>query len=369
MRKRTSFRKRFVCLRHLVSRRRVQRVSGTLLFGSVILLLFSATPHAVAMHSPLGVAASSHIASAHTPTWHRVGVTSSIPVARFGSAMAYDVTDGYLVLFGGQTQNGSLLADTWTYHNATWSKLAIVGPSPRTGAAMVYDGAKRCLILFGGMNRANATSVFLNDTWCFAGGKWTLLHPLGAPPARSLALATYDPPARSVFIGGGHRGSFPYNFTDMWAFKANNWTNVPVWPRQPFDGGYSAMTYDARDGYPAYFGGSAGFGGNATWTYTGGNWTQLTPRVSPPASYWMALAWDPSIRKVVMFGVDSGISFTSSTWLFAGGVWTNHSRGLEPGARQGASMAFDASDGYVLLFGGYPKTASGTFSSATWQFS
>jgi hypothetical protein len=86
-----------------------------------------------------------------------------------------------------------------------------------------------------------------------------------------------------------------------------------------------------------------------------GNWTELFPSSPPSARTQPAIAYDPTIQSVVLFGGYSPFSGAlSDTWVFANNTWTQLSSNLSvaPSARWGASMVWDETDGYLLLFGG-----------------
>ncbi|MCI4368531.1 MAG: kelch motif-containing protein [Thermoplasmata archaeon] len=323
-----------------------------------------------------GIPASGSPAPLHVAHWMKVAPTGGVhPSARYAAAMADDEKDHYVVLFGGT--NGSIrpFADTWSYQGGTWSKLNVSGPSARWGASMVWDRVTGYLVMFGGRNGSSA----MNDTWSFVGGKWSRLAPSSSPPARYLAQATYYGNTREVVIGGG--ASLVANLTDLWAFRHGKWAAIPLTGSQPFHGRFSAISNDGtgNGGSPVYVGGSTGFGGNSTWTFWAGKWTLATPKSQPPATYWMALAYDSQrvAHGDVLFGELAGGGSHpgySVTWLFNagynGGTWFNLSLTMRPGAREGASMTFDNyrstqvfGFGYMLLFGGRSGT---TALSDTW---
>jgi hypothetical protein len=97
-----------------------------------------------------------------------------------------------------------------------WSKLAAArpGPAAREGAALVAVGD--AFVLFGGKSDSGR---LLGDTWRCAGGKWTKLSPAAAPPARAgmLGVAIDD----AVWLAGGGA---------VWRFDAQTWTRVGAMP-------------------------------------------------------------------------------------------------------------------------------------------
>lgn len=289
--------------------------------------------------------------------------------------MAYDAHDGYVVLFGGSATGGSLMNDTWTFRGGTWTHLSTpVAPSPRAMATMVYDTHDAEILLFGGCTAVSGPGECLitssgasdsNQTWAFVGGTWTLLHPATSPSARGLAAMAYDPSLQAVVLGGGWNGG---NVSDMWTFKAGAWTSVSTLPGQPFHGRYASLGFDANGSGLIYFGGH-GFSYNETWRYSSGSWAKLTPAAAPPMGSQNALAFDPALHELVLFGGDaapsSGGEF-GQTWSFHAGNWTHHPLATHPSSRALSGMAYDAHDGYLLLFGGLSGTS--TALGGTWIY-
>ena len=51
-------------------------------------------------------------------------------------------------------------------------------PPARTGAAMAYDATDGTVVLYGGQDRSRT----LNDTWIWGGSGWSQAHPVTSPP-------------------------------------------------------------------------------------------------------------------------------------------------------------------------------------------
>jgi len=131
------------------------------------------------------------------------------------AAMAFDVHDDYLVLFGGCS--GFLCLgesnQTWEFYGGQWwQKAPAVHPSARVGAGMVYDPVSQEVMLFGGTN----LSSYFSDTWSFAGGAWQELAPSTSPSARTFFGLTLDPSGTSPLLVGGI-GSGPAE-NDTWVY-------------------------------------------------------------------------------------------------------------------------------------------------------
>jgi hypothetical protein len=84
---------------------------------------------------------------------------------------------GHLILFGGETADGSPSSETWSWDGTAWTELNADGPSARRAAAMTPVDGK--LLLFGGVDvDGNA----LGDTWTFDGSSWARETPTTNPP-------------------------------------------------------------------------------------------------------------------------------------------------------------------------------------------
>jgi Galactose oxidase, central domain len=72
------------------------------------------------------------------------------------------------LLFGG-SDGTSILADTWRWDGASWTRLSpATSPPARVSAAMAFDGARGRMVLYGG----ETASATLGDTWEFDGATW-----------------------------------------------------------------------------------------------------------------------------------------------------------------------------------------------------
>src|SRR5437667_3793591 len=84
--------------------------------------------------------------------------------------MAYDATDGQILLFGEENNTAAgftILGDTWRFQSGSWTQLfPSISPSPRSSSSMAFDGTDGYVLLFGGEDVIAGTS-FLGDTWKF----------------------------------------------------------------------------------------------------------------------------------------------------------------------------------------------------------
>jgi N-acetylneuraminic acid mutarotase len=147
-------------------------------------------------------------------TWTKVKVAGTVPSARYGMSMEYDAVSETVILFGGESEDESLLNDTWSYDPAakTWTKAdtQFTIPSARVGASMGYDPTNRAVILFGG---AGDTGI-MNDTWAFQNATAGTAAPKASgspPPSTSTGVSGQRAPAGQVAVIARPDGQPPLN--------------------------------------------------------------------------------------------------------------------------------------------------------------
>lgn len=250
----------------------------------------------------------------YTDTWSWNGTAwtnlapSGTPPFCPSPEMVYDTANTQTVLVCGYDSSvGGTQSQIWTYDastNAWTDRTAGVRPSGRQEYTLTYDMVAARVVLFGG--RSNTGSV-LNDTWEWNGTThtWTLAVPNGAagsPIARYGAAFAYHPPRlESVVVGGAAAGN--PNLTDTWGYSAltNTWTQratagpTPRWT--------ATMAYDATHGELVLHGGVSLTTNTIlmdTWAWNG-VWV-THPAVGGPARYVAAMAHHGPTDKTVLFG-------------------------------------------------------------------
>ena len=306
--------------------------------------------------------------------------TEPCPAPREESSLAYDSTDGYMVLFGGYDGSSVDFGDTWTLVNSTWHYLSAASgcancPGTRSLAGLADDPALGGLLMFGGY-------AYRGDSWIFAQGNWTPEAPSNAPTARWGASMAWDPAENMVLLFGGTDGSA---FNDTWGFAAGTWTllDSSVVCRTsacPSPRSGAAMGWDATTGQMVLFGGQSSTGTvlRDTWAFAAGAWTEVlasgscTSTTCPSARTNASLAWDATDLELVLFG-GHATSYYNDTWTFSGSNWHEVLSSTQcasqpcPSARAGASFAAaPLGQGGLVLFGG--ATAATTFVNDTWGF-
>ena len=122
---------------------------------------------------------------------------------------------------------------------------------------------------------------------------------------------------------------------------------------------YPAAAYDSDNDTMVLFGGVASSGAlsNSTWVWNGSTWRDYpgSQIVAPQARELAAMAFDPVLHQLVLFGGRGpGGELLGDTWAWNGASWyqvTQKLSGQAPGPREGAAMAYDG-HGNLVLFGG-----------------
>jgi len=224
------------------------------------------------------------------------------------------------------------LKETWTYSESpgAWSQLncqRYACPSARWYSTMAYDPLRLQHVLFGG---EQATNVFLNDTYTFAGGRWTARNSASKPPPRFVAAAAFArAPVNMVVLYGGaylNSGGFFAARCDMWAWNGSTWQSISMTGGGPCLE-YPNMAWDSHNG-----------GGDLIVT---GGYTIVNGGERPNNEVWH-------------FKFSTA---TAGTWSKDTGAFSYCASTVSPGA----AMAFDVPSGAKVFFGGFqnfPQTVA-----------
>ncbi|HUI38588.1 MAG TPA: PKD domain-containing protein, partial [Thermoplasmata archaeon] len=135
---------------------------------------------------------------------------------------------------------------------------------------------------------------------------------------------------------------------------------------------FTEGAWDAADGYAMVYGGDDSSGLlNQTWGYSAGNWTEITTVGNPGVLDGPAMAFDPAIGSVVMYGGLSSYSPVkgpNATFFYSGGSWTMATISPSPGPRAAPMMTYDPDLGGVVLFGGALTSTGYPVQDDLWLF-
>lgn len=181
------------------------------------------------------------------------------------------------------------------------------------------------------------------------------------PGVRNGHNMVYYAPSKSILLFGGADEAKVNG--DTWSFSADKWTRIT-------DDGPSPRTFPCMvmaDNYVLLFGGNAVLFGSDknpihclddTWKFQYGAWKELAVNIHPDARAEAAVAYNPSRKKVVLFGgrKAGGKWVAGDTWEFDGNKWNQvGTQGPTPGS--GAIMVYDAQLKQIVLLGGNPVIA------------
>jgi len=246
------------------------------------------------------------------------GVNSFKPCARYGHAMARSPNAGRIVLFGGRDPDGSLTdGNTYEiYYDAVaeawvWQCLMISGPAPapRAGHKMAFDDSQGVIVLFGG---ETAADTYSDETWVFNGASWTLKDPSLRPPARADHAMAFDGVANLTVVYGGT--ALAGDLGDVWRYDLNtggpqgSWSQCAEGPVGPGARHGHEMVFDPTSGRITMLGGLEAGGPSSaigdTWHLSGCNWTEniCLYVAAPPTRRHFGMAYDTSCLQVIVFG-------------------------------------------------------------------
>jgi len=142
---------------------------------------------------------------------------------------------------------------------------------------------------------------------------------------------------------------------------APSWVSATVATSPPVRH-YAAMAYDPFIHQMVLFGGQVGTGYlNDTWIWNGSSWTSVSSSNVPTPRANAAMAYDPVTHQLVLFGGQNNGTKFNDTWTFNGTSWSQVTTTNPPSARYGAKMVYDSATSQVLLFGGSPGSLNDTW--------
>jgi hypothetical protein len=316
-------------------------------------------------------------------TGEALPVSSPSPPARLEHAMAFDVSRGKAVLFGGKNDFGSL-DDTWEWNGVehSWRQAGPAvgsGPRARNSHALGYLPETDDIILFGGELGTGGAPTMSAETWSWDGSDWRDLSPPGAPAARRAHALSYDASRGQLLLFGGRAGSAPA-FDDLWSFRASD--SVPALWELVDPGSAAACSADAaapcgrrdhglsHDGQLLLLlgGGPAGAGTALAdfWSWDDG-WSRMPVPVPPDCDSELGpcaraehgFACEPPTSPeaapvcTLFGGATAGGLIRGDTWSWDGQNWLRQRpTGSLPPARTNASFTEDTRRRRAVLFGG-----------------
>jgi hypothetical protein len=142
----------------------------------------------------------------------------------------------------------------------------------------------------------------------------------------------------------------------------------PTAPGVPFFGLYPGLAYDPARHQVVLFNRLG-----ETWLWSDNRWTVAHPPVSPRGRESAAMAWNPKLAEVLLFGGWVGPDdLPRDTWAWNGSTWreVGHGAVAPPGGPAGMAYDPDRRQMVLLVFAGFgpvAPTETWTWDGAHWQ--
>jgi hypothetical protein len=285
------------------------------------------------------------------------------PSPRSSGRIVYDLKLQRAVLFGGTTawlgNAYQYTNDTWEWDGRQWTKMAPAHtPLARGNFGMSYDEKRGVVVLYGGVT---SDGTVLADTWEWDGKDWKIISQACgcAPPARAWLEMIYDPQSAKTVVYGGNdnKGKF---FSDGWQWDGQNWQQIAFKDVTPAASSYMLAYDPPLDAMLAIL----NFAPGGTWSWTGTQWTRLSPALEPNQRGGSGFAYEPDSKLVYLFGGWQGDNQLNDTWSFDGKDWKEAQSTLRPPALTGSMMFYDPLRKHIVLFGGYGQ---GKYHNEMWE--
>ncbi len=249
-------------------------------------------------------------ALAEETAWRQLSPAVAPPPRLAAEGLVYDSGSDRTILFGGFTNERTVLGDTWVLHldDGNWENMdPSVAPPARSDPGLAYDAQSDRVVLFGGITNEDGPWVQFNDTWAYDvdSNTWENLEPASSPTIRHGHQMVYASGSDRIIMVGGHTGRLAAAIFlgDTWAYDldTNTWTEMAPIPGNTAN--FHGMTYDSESDQVVLFGGDGTTRGE-TWAYDHGAnaWMNMNPPVSPPAVPGYAMAYDVESDRVILFG-------------------------------------------------------------------
>lgn len=142
-------------------------------------------------------------------------------------SMAYDDTNGELLLYGGLVHNQTGSTKTWVFdgENDWIEKVTGSNPGALYGHSMCWDATREEIVLFGGWDSLDDRPT--NETWVYSpsASDWVRRTPGTSPPARMRHSIGHDPVSGKIILYGGTDGQTLLG--DMWEWDGSDWRQLP----------------------------------------------------------------------------------------------------------------------------------------------
>ena len=197
---------------------------------------------------------------------------------------------------------------------------------------------------------------------------WTLKASTG-PVGRTRPGLAYDSDRNVTVLFGGWSGTAMGSLADTWEWNGSLWTQRSP-TASPSARSAVAMAYDATRKRVVLFGGETDALAmlDDIWLWNGTNWA--TPGdTGPEARSFAGAVWDSDFEQVVLCGGWNGAAALDDLWAWDGTSWSEIAPSTEtPGGRANFGMIYDAGGGQTVVFGGSTDSSGNGLYGDTWVF-
>lgn len=244
--------------------------------------------------------------------WHYIAGIEGYTSRWNPAAMVYDESRGRVVLFGGRSDGGLLLNDTWEFDRVEWKQIDVKGPPPRMEHEMIYDSLQKRIILFGGW-----AGEYLGDMWEWNGVEWNQIQIEEGPRGRSKFAIAYDTVRHKVVLFGGETSSGVSDET--WEWHGTQWEKIEHSPGQlrPSARSGHLMCFDRRREKTILFGGSDEQGALVDlWEWDGTAWSRIDYEGESPQNTdkFSTMIYHVARERIAVFHLDSFWELDEREW-------------------------------------------------------
>jgi hypothetical protein len=294
----------------------------------------------------------------------------------------FRVANSSLLLVGGGTANGAPpIPTTASWDGHAW--MAAAGQLPELNDSAMSN-ATGTSFLDSGIYLETSGTMY----WYSSVDGWQLLSPGPAPaPApgpRHYASFAYDPVHQAALLFGGEANVAPGTlYGDAWLLSATTVTSGPTEPTvqwtqvQQTSGAFwppklvgAGLAFDQAHGVFVAFGGrqsgATTYSEDATYTFDGAKWTDVSGAIRPGKRSFEAMAYDPVRTRIIVQGGDHDGSVRSDTWEWDGTTWTPLVDTNSPRLfRLWHQMAYSSQTNKMTIFGGVDQNIQ--LQDGTWE--
>jgi Galactose oxidase, central domain len=284
-------------------------------------------------------------------SWVEITPTT-LPRCALFSSMTYEKDSGKVLFTGGLCGSGAINDDTYEWDGSNWTLLVPLATQGLVyGQALAYDEVRQQALMFGGTIPAlttqatptrSMTLVFVSNAWIPTGTSTT-------PAPRSRFVFQSDPVHQVIWMYGGLNEND--TFFDFWSYANGRWTLLPLSQSTDPTGCTSpAATFDTDRGKLVMVCESSD-----VFEFDGTAWKEFAAssfKTKPPLRSFSSVAYDPNLKKTVMFGgFDGSNTYFNQTWVWDGAAWSE-AKNNRPTSRMLTSLFYDPVQKKLMIYGG-----------------